>query len=114
MITTEELIKIIENESIEKSLKFIAENLFQAVEDWPIDVNEPSELISVLKSQIDKPLTFNNIENHLKKLSLKKDGWKMESLSSLLNIFDIASNENVDEEVELEVLLERLTNRLKN
>lgn len=114
MITMEELIDALDNDATEADLKSTAESLLEAISDWPTSLSEPSELIAELKLQINAKLTVKNIESFLQILQVEKDRWKMESLSSLLNILDIAQNENVDEEVELEVLLERLTNRLKN
>jgi len=114
MINTEELIDALDNDATEADLKFAAESLLEAISDWPTSLSEPSELVSELKLQINAKLTVKNIERFLKALRVEKDSWKMESLSSILNIFEIDRNENVDGEVELEVLLERITNRLKS
>ena len=113
MITSEELWDALENDATESKLKSVVESLLEAISDWPTSLSEPSELVSELKLQINAKLTVGNIERFLKNLRVEKDGWKMESLSSLLIFFDKQRNENVDEEVELEVLLERITNRLK-
>lgn len=114
MLTTEELIDALDNDATEADLKYAVESLLEAISDWPTSLSEPSELVSELKLQINAKLTIKNIERFLKTLRVEKDAWKMESLSSILNIFEIERNENVDGEVELEVLLERITNRLKN
>jgi len=112
MITFEELINVIENDATEGNVKYIAENLLEAINDWPKEnLNEPSELILELKKQIIGKLTFENIIRFKKTLNVEKDTWKIESLSSVLEIFRIESGENVDAEIELELILERITKR---
>ncbi|MEO7977009.1 hypothetical protein [Flavobacterium sp.] len=110
MITTEELINILETNSIENGLKSAAKSLLEAISDWPTDISEPNELISELKKHINEKLTFNNIEKFLKALRIEKDTWKTESLSSLLKIFKLEENLTINRDVELEVILERITN----
>ena len=111
MITSKELFCIVENEAMESSFKSVAENLLEAINDWPTEnLKEPRELISELKQQINQKLTNKNIDNLLKTLSVEKDAWKMEALNSILKIFEFEMNGNGDKEVELEVLLERITN----
>jgi len=112
MITTEELINLIENNTTERNLKSVAENLIEAINDWPTEnLKEPSELISKLKKQVIGKLTFENINCFFKTLSVDKDAWKMESLNSILEIFRIEKNENIEAEIELEMILEKITNR---
>ena len=112
MITSEELINVIENKATEKNLRAVAENLLEAINDWPIEnLKQPNELISELKKQVNKKLTFENINGYLKTLSPEKDSWKMESLNSILEIFHIERQENDDAEIELEKLLERIIKR---
>ena len=112
MITSEELINLIEKNATESNSKSIAENLLEAINDWPTEnLKEPSQLISELKEQVSGKLTFENINGFLKTLSAEKDAWKMESLNSILEIFRIERNENVDAEIELEKILQRLVNR---
>ncbi|QBN18421.1 hypothetical protein [Flavobacterium nackdongense] len=113
MITVEELIDTLDNDATEADLKSAAESLLEAISDWPTSISEPSELVTELKLHINSKLTFKNIERFLKTQRVEKDAWKMESLSSILNIFKIERNEIVDGELELEVLLQRITNRLK-
>lgn len=108
-MTSEELIYLIENKATERNIRAVAENLLEAINDWPIvNLKEPNELISELKKEINNRLTFENINGYLKTLSPEKDSWKMESLSSILEIFHIERHENVDVEIELEKLLERI------
>ncbi|RKS02844.1 hypothetical protein [Flavobacterium sp. 102] len=114
MITSEELINVVENDSTESNFKSVAENLLEAIRDWPKEnLSEPIELISELKLEIKEKLTFENIERFSKTLKVEKDAWKIESLTSLLKVFEIEQNENDDGEIELEVLLERVSNRRK-
>lgn len=108
-MTSEELIYLIENKATERNIRAVAENLLEAINDWPIvNLKEPNELISELKKEINNRLTFENINGYLKTLSPEKDLWKMELLSSILEIFHIERHENVDVEIELEKLLERI------
>ena len=112
MITSEELITAVENDATESNFKSIAEKLLEAINDWPTEnLTEPIELLSELKLEINAKLTFENIERFSKTLRVEKDMWKMESLTSLLKVFEIEQNENVDGEIELEALLERISNR---
>ena len=114
MITSEELINVVENDSTESNFKSVAENLLEAIRDWPKEnLSDPIELISELKLEIKAKLTFENIERFSKTLKAEKDAWKMESLTSLLKVFEIEQNENDDGEIELEMLLERISNRRK-
>ena len=109
MITSAELINLIENSVTETNSKAIAENLLEAINDWPKEnISEPNELISELKNQINNKLNFENIISYLKTLNVEKDAWKIESLNSILEIFRIETDENVDVEIELEKILERI------
>jgi hypothetical protein len=109
LITTEELLYAVENYATESNFKAVAEILLEAINDWPTGIAEPDELISELKNHINEKLTFDTIERFLKTLRVEKDAWKMESLSSILKVFNFERNVNIDREVELEVILERIT-----
>jgi hypothetical protein len=109
LITTEELIYAVENYATESNFKSVAKILLEAISDWPTEINEPNELISELKKQINERLTFDNIELFLKTLSVEKDTWKMESLYSILKIFNFERSVNIDRELELEAILEKIT-----
>ena len=74
---------------IDSRTRFIAENLEMAINDWPtLNLTEPQQLVNVLSMDISDKLTFHNIRRYLDTLSPLKDSWKMESLSSILEIFD--------------------------
>ncbi len=108
MITSAELINLIENSVTETNSKAIAENLLEAINDWPKEnISEPNELISELKNQINNKLNFENFISYLKTLNVEKDAWKIESLNSILEIFRIETDENVDVEIELEKILKK-------
>lgn len=114
MITSEELNIAIENNANESNVKVVAENLLEAIRDWPTEnLSEPSEFVAELKLEINQKLTFENIAKFLKTLRVEKDAWKIESLSSLLEIFDWERTGKVDREIELEVLLDRITELCK-
>ena len=111
MITSEDLINIIESNYTESRVKQIAENLLEAINDWPTEnLCEPNELILELKKHINGKLTFENIKLLLNTLNAENNAWKMESLHSLLKIFSIVEIENVDGEMELEMIMEKITN----
>lgn len=86
--------------------------MLKAICDWPTEnLSEPNELISELKRQINGKLTRGNIEEYMRTLKVEKDAWKLESLSNILEIFDIERSENVDREMELEMIIIRIANR---
>lgn len=107
------MIYAVENNATESNFKSVAENLLEAINDWPTEVSEPSELIAELKKQINERLTFDNINDFSKTLSFEKDAWKMESLYSILEIFNFERNADIDREVELEVILGSITKRYR-
>ena len=110
LITSQELVDAVDNSATESNFKFVAENVLEAISDWPTEnLIEPSELLSELKREINEKLTFDNLDFFLKTLNTEKDAWKMESLWSLLKIFNFEQNGNVDREVELEIILKRIT-----
>lgn len=109
MITFDELINILENDSSNK-FKNAADKLLEAFTDWPTeDLNEPSEMIAELKQEVNGKLTYDNLANFLKELKPENDAWKMESISYLLELFDFERNNNVNKEIELEVIIDNIT-----
>jgi hypothetical protein len=81
MITSEELFNALESDTTKSNVKFVAKNLSEAINDWlSQNLSEPCELISELKLHINSKLTFE-----------KRNG-------------------SVDKEIELEVLIDRITN----
>jgi hypothetical protein len=105
------LVKV-EKDPIDCHFKTCAEHLLEAVTDWPaININEPKDLVAELKSEIKKPLTFDNLDDYLKNLllDLGHNCWKIESVTSLLEMFDFDRTKNYDKTIELEMIIARLT-----
>ncbi len=70
---------------------------------------QPNEFILELKKEINVVLTFNIIAKFLKTLSLNNDAWKIESLTSLLKLYDFKLENKSNKEIELESIIEQLT-----
>ena len=113
-ITFTELIEVVESNPTDNNYKSAADNLLEAFTDWPTENLEVSEMISELKKEVQDKLTFDNISRFLKTLNPNKDSWKMESLSSILELFDFEQNKSVNKEIELENILEKLTEHYRN
>ena len=110
LITHDELFDAIENDLTNNNFKTSAIFLMSAVTDWPTsNLQEPKDLILELKTEIKDKLTFDNLELHLKQLNPKKDAWKMEALTALLEMFDFERNKFTDTTIELEAIVNRLT-----
>lgn len=88
MLSSDQLNNLIET-AIDSRTKFIAENLEMAINDWPtLNLSEPQQLINELSMNISDKLTFHNIRRYRNTLCHLKDSWKIESLSSILEMFD--------------------------
>lgn len=59
--------------------------------------------------KLKKKLNFDNIESYSKNLRATNDGWKMEAVSALLEMFDFDRKCNNDKSIELEKIVENLT-----
>ncbi|MBE0663328.1 MAG: hypothetical protein IH597_12790 [Bacteroidales bacterium] len=110
LITFAELINVLENDSTDNNYKSAVDNLLEAFTDWPTqDIEEPSEMVCELKLQVKEKLTFDNLDKYLKRLEPDKDFWEIESLKSLLELFDFEQNKTVDKDIELEIIIDRIT-----
>jgi hypothetical protein len=110
LLTYEELLEAIENESVNNYFNKAARCLMETISDWPgPNVQGPLDLISELRKEINQELTFDNIEAYLKQLRPESDSWKMEALTGLLQIFGIDENQLIDKTIELEAIIARLT-----
>ena len=109
-ISYDELFNAIENDTTENNFKTSAEFLMSAVTDWPtLNLQEPQNLIAELKNEIKKKLNFDNIESYLKNLRATNDAWKIEAVSALLEMFDFDRKCNNDKSIDLEIIVEKLT-----
>ena len=110
IMSYDELCNAIENDSTENKFKTAAEYLLSAVTDWPtFNLQEPKDLIIELKNEIEMELTYDNLDSYLKKLEPCNDGWKMEALSAVLELFDFDRNRRFDKSIDLEIVVDKLT-----
>ena len=110
ILTSDELFDIAENDISENHFKIAADFLKTAINDWPLlNLSEPKDFIKELKNELMAPLTFDNIDNYLNQLSTEYDAWKMESLSSVLEMFDLERKNNFDKTIELEIIIQKIT-----
>jgi hypothetical protein len=110
-ITFEELFKVIEEFPSDNFFKS-ADLLMEALTDWPKE-KEIAEVILELKGEIKDKLTYKNLDKYLETLNPKIDAWKIEALTSLLEMFDFERNKNIDKSIELETIVERLTHHYR-
>ena len=103
IISSENLLDIINAKGIENSIYQKAEILQIAICDYPSPVQEPIHFLNILEKEIGNPLTFDRIHSYQTNLDLNKDGWKAESLSVILHIF------NGDKNLKLNEILEELS-----
>lgn len=113
-ITYNELSYVIENDAIENNFRISAENLLLAINDWPVDLTEPTQLIYELKKEVNKDLTFDNLDKYLKSLKPEKDAWKIEAISYLIELFELEGNTKIDKTTDLEEIINRLTEYCRN
>lgn len=108
ILTMDELIQILDSDSDNKFRK-AADKLLEAFTDWPTqNIDNPADMISELRFEIKSSLTKINLDNYLRTLSPASDAWKMESISGLLNIFELISDSN-NSEIDLTDVLDCLT-----
>ena len=116
IITADELTDKIESLAADNKFKTCGEFLLTAINDWPtMNLEEPKDLLDELKNEIERPLTFDNLEKYSDglKIDISGNAWKMESVASLLEMFDFDRNNTFDKEVTSDKIIERLTNHLR-
>ena len=110
LISYEELVNAIENDSKANAFKLSAEFLMSAVTNWPtLNLQEPKDLIEELSHEINENLTFDNLNNYLNGLKPHKDAWKIEAVAALLEMFDFDRKGFHDKSITLEMIIEKLT-----
>lgn len=113
-LTREELFDAIENDKSGSHWNVAAVFLQSAITDWPTpDLEEPALFITELKEEIKGELTFDNLTTHLKYLHPSRDGWKMEAISDLLEMFDFERKSVFDKKVELETIIQQITDHYR-
>lgn len=105
-INHEELTEIIEGHPTETQLYVLAEDLVSAMNDWPtINLKEPADLIKELHDEIKENLTYENLVKYSASLQLERDAWKIESVSSLLEMFN---HSGMNKNLGLEAIIEKM------
>lgn len=106
----DELQIAIEKDVTDNNFKTAAGYLLNAVTDYPTsNLKEPKDLIVTLRQSINGKLTFDNLDNYLKTLRPDKDAWEMEAINSLLEMFDFERKNNFDKTIELDAIIQKLT-----
>jgi hypothetical protein len=116
IITSDELTDKIESLAADNKFKTCGEFLLTAINDWPtMNLEEPKDLLDELKNEIKRPLTFDNLRKYSAGLTIHISGnaWKIESVTSLLEMFDFDRTNTFDKEVTLDKIIERLTNHFR-
>lgn len=100
----------IENDETNNNFKTAADFLLSAVTDYPTyNLKEPTDLVAALRQSINGKLTFDNLDNYLKSLRPDNDAWTIEAISSLLEMFDFERKNSFDRTIELESIIQQLT-----
>jgi hypothetical protein len=93
-VLADRLIEDISNSKV----KIAAKSLVDAINDWPtLNLSEPKDFLLELRIQIGTPLSFERVRNHLKNLSVSNAAWKIEAMSSLLEVFEYDKTKTLDE-----------------
>jgi len=109
-LTHDELFNAVENDLSDNNFKTSATFLLSAINDWPTsNLQESAELISELKFEIKDKLIFDNLNNYRKYLKPGKDSWKMEAISSLIEMFDLERTKQFDRTIDLETIIENIS-----
>ena len=109
-MTFDELTNGIESETNDSKFKTCADFLISALNDWPTtDLEEPKDLLDELRTEVQAPLTYENLEHYLRRLTIR-DAWKMEAVTSLLEMFDFDRTKSFDNTITLDTIISRLTN----
>ena len=116
IITFDELTDKIESLMADDKFRTCGEFLLTAINDWPtMNLKEPKDLMDELKNEIKKSLTFDNLKDYSGglKIDISGNAWKMESVNSILEMFDFDRNNTFDKLVTLDKIVERLTNHFR-
>jgi len=112
IITLDELTDKIELEKTDSKFRVCAEFLLSALNDWPtMGLEEPKDLLDELTNDVSRPLTYENLNSYQNglRISVSGNAWKMESVTSLLEMFDFDRQGNFDKTATLETIIEKLT-----
>lgn len=110
IISADKLFDAIENDPTDNNFKTAAEFLNSALTDWPtFNLKEPTDLLAELKKEVQGKLTYANLDNYIKRLDVGADAWKMEAVSSLLEMFDFERKNVFDKNIELEKIIDKIS-----
>ncbi len=116
IITVDELTDKIESLAADNKFKTCGELLLTAIDDWPtMNLEQPKDLLDELRNEIKRPLTFDNLKKYSDglKIDISGNAWKMDAVTSLLEMFDFDRNNTFDKEVTLDKIIEILINHLR-
>ncbi len=115
LITFDELREALELNSTDDNYTTAGDFLLDALTDWPtFNLTEPVDLLATLKEEVKAPLTFDNLEAYRNSLDMENEnGWKKESLTALLELFDFTRRSHYDKAIELDTILVQLTEHFR-
>ena len=97
IITSAELESILETTPVDENLFIKTKLLLQAIKDWPAAIKEPKELLSILSKDVGEPLTLERISHYGTTLKIEDSAWKIEAISSILDLFHSNSQKTLNE-----------------
>lgn len=109
-MTFDKLYDLIEDNQFETETdKKIAEKIFEAERDWRISFETINDFLNVLEKEVVGNVTKSSLNELLLKykLNISKNAWEMESVSYLLDIFELTK------ETELRKIINNLTEKVK-
>ncbi len=83
------LIDVLDNSETSEALKEFILALINSVRDWPDSLNTIEEFNLQVESFILNKVTKKNIEEKISKIDLLKNAWYVESLTQLIEVFDL-------------------------
>lgn len=99
-ISFDDLFELLENNLISDSLdKKITEKILDAETDWNVNLYDLKDFIDSLKKEINNGLTKENIKNQINfylKDGFKNSAWNVESLETLIEIFDYSGYSDLE------------------
>jgi len=107
LVSFHELVDLVRNNEVNESDEKIIDNLLDAHRDWRICYRYVNEFFDDLEDKVNRELTKKSLELLMKKYWDINYLWELESLTSLLDIF------NFTDAVNLREMLYKLVNKLR-
>tara|TARA_R110001606_G_scaffold221789_3_gene369634 strand:- start:537 stop:1232 length:696 start_codon:yes stop_codon:yes gene_type:complete len=99
-ISFDDLFELLENNLISDSIdKKITEKILDAETDWNVNLYDLKDFIDSLKKEINNDLTKKNIKSQINfylKDGFKNSAWNVESLETLIEIFDYSGYSDLE------------------